>query len=678
MDFSKCTPSLVSLTNTEHMSRLVFDMAGSKIPKLQVSPRKLCLLLSIISCFYSSQEMTTNTVTVEVDEGLKCGSTILTMGNKVGMEYTLHQDPFNTDVMNLFGVSPEGDVKTKVSFDYEDERRNEFNLIIVLREAGKTEGGVVSLVRVKIQDRNDNQPKFPRDLYVASVMENSPVGTYVLGLEDMFVEDPDSGQNSVQVYTIWAGNEAGNFELDSYDLGGLKLLRLKTKENIDREETASFVLTVKVYDVGNPALSSTTQIRINILDENDNAPVFDPSKYSASVNENADIGSFILQVKTHDRDLHGNREVYYFFRPTHDLFTINPYTGIVEVAHALKYRQGKFFELLVVAKDRAGNKSREATGIVQILVVGVSEFPWSWPTDAAVLNPPVFDKKLYFFRVGEDFPVGGAIGRVNARWHDVRSTLRYMVAAKSQDLFSINSKSGAITLINPLDFETKRSHMLKIKAQQEDDRISSFEAEVVNVIITVHIDVEDVEENFFAPVFRHPALLETITDDADGNTVISTVTAHDSDEGSNGKVKYTLTGGTALGKFQINRNGEIRPLIRLTKLLQSLPRLDLIVEAQDNARVPRKARLYLQLQVKKANRNRAVFPSARQEVHVRENSSPGTFVAVVRAEFHKHDTDNFAESMALEYSFPSGGSGEKSKFAIDSTTGKKFYCDVLG
>ena len=653
-------------------------MPGLKVQELQVSPGKLCFLLSIISCFCSSQEMSTNTRTIEVNEGLKGGSIILTLENKVGMEYALHQDSFNTDVTNLFEISPEGDVKTKVSFDYEDERRNEFDLVIVLREAGKTEGGVASLARVKIQDRNDNPPMFPRDLYVASVMENSPVGTYVAGLEDVFAEDSDSGLYSVQVYTIWAGNEAGKFEVDSYDLGGLKFLRLKTKEKIDREETTSFELTVKVYDGGNPALSSTTQVRINILDENDNTPVFDLSKFSASVNENTEIGSSILQVKTHDKDLHENREIYYFFRPTHDFFTVNPHTGIVEVASALNFEQGNFFELHLVAKDRAGNNSREATAIVQILVVDVSGFPPSAPADINVVpKPPVFDKDLFFARVREDFPVGGAIVRVNARretWHDTRATLRYMAAAKIPDLFSINSKSGAITLLNPLDFETKRSHTLEIKVELQDDRFQVLPFSVT----TLHIDVEDVEENVFAPVFRRPALLETIFDDADENTVVSTVTAHDSDQGRNGKVKYAVIGGTALGKFQINRNGEIRPLIRLinSKII-SLPRLDLIVEAQDNARVPRKARLYLQLQVKKANKNRAVFPSARQEVHVRENTSPGTFVAVVRAEFRTRNTKNFAESVALEYSFTSKGSSEKSKFAIDSTTGEMFYCDYI-
>ena len=63
-----------------------------------------------------------------------------------------------------------------------------------------------------------------------------------------------------------------------------------------------YVLTVKAQDGGTPSLSTTVTVYMNVLDVNDNAPVFDPSSYDCQVWENGTIGTSVLTVQATDLD----------------------------------------------------------------------------------------------------------------------------------------------------------------------------------------------------------------------------------------------------------------------------------------------------------------------------------------------------------------------------------------
>lgn len=59
---------------------------------------------------------------------------------------------------------------------------------------------------------------------------------------------------------------------------------------------------VQAQDNGQPSLSTTLTVYCNVLDLNDNAPVFDPLSYSQEIYENVTIGTPVLTVMATDRD----------------------------------------------------------------------------------------------------------------------------------------------------------------------------------------------------------------------------------------------------------------------------------------------------------------------------------------------------------------------------------------
>lgn len=118
-----------------------------------------------------------------------------------------------------------------------------------------------------------------------SVSENIPVNTVVLAIKAI---DKDEGRNSYLEYSLY--DPSKTFTVGPVD--GL----LKVVGRLDRETRANYSLEVTAKDRGDPPRSSKQTILINVLDENDNSPMFDPKHYSASIAENASIGTSVLQV----------------------------------------------------------------------------------------------------------------------------------------------------------------------------------------------------------------------------------------------------------------------------------------------------------------------------------------------------------------------------------------------
>lgn len=63
-----------------------------------------------------------------------------------------------------------------------------------------------------------------------------------------------------------------------------------------------YIFVVQAQDTGKPSLSSTLTVYFNVIDLNDNAPVFDPMSYSNEVFENVTIGTKIVTVSATDLD----------------------------------------------------------------------------------------------------------------------------------------------------------------------------------------------------------------------------------------------------------------------------------------------------------------------------------------------------------------------------------------
>lgn len=106
--------------------------------------------------------------------------------------------------------------------------------------------------------------------------------------------DDDSGVNGEISYVVEEDDGDGIFFLNLVT-GVFNLTRA-----LDYETQQYYILTVRAEDGGGQ--STTIRAYFNILDVNDNPPVFSMSSYSTSLMENLPLGSTVLVFNVTDAD----------------------------------------------------------------------------------------------------------------------------------------------------------------------------------------------------------------------------------------------------------------------------------------------------------------------------------------------------------------------------------------
>lgn len=152
-----------------------------------------------------------------------------------------------------------------------------------------------ALVRISIDDINDNAPKFSLPSYSVKIREDIPKGSVVAAVTAF---DPDLGPEGEVVYSSEDVDSDGSFKIDS--LSGT----IRTTKPLDFEERQVHSLLVFANDRGNPSLSSEVTVTINVVDVNENmyAPQFSDFVLSGSVMENRPALSVVMQVNATDHD----------------------------------------------------------------------------------------------------------------------------------------------------------------------------------------------------------------------------------------------------------------------------------------------------------------------------------------------------------------------------------------
>uniref|UniRef100_A0A8C8F2W4 Cadherin domain-containing protein n=1 Tax=Oncorhynchus tshawytscha TaxID=74940 RepID=A0A8C8F2W4_ONCTS len=386
---------------------------------------------------------------------------------------------------------------------------------------------------IKVQDINDNEPKFLNGPYSARVPEMSPVGTSVVTVVATDADDPTYGNSARVIYSILEGQPYFSVEPKT---GVVKT----ALPNMDREARDQYLLVIQAKDmVGQMGgLSGTTSVMVTLTDVNDNPPHFSRKSYQFSMSESLPVASVVAKIKTLDSDVGPNAEMEYrivdgdglgLFRITPDRDTQE---GLITLQKGLDFETKSSYTLRVEVSNRnidlrflsLGPFSDTAT--VRLIVENVDE-------------PPVFSLPLSKMLISEAAKVGTTIGTVSA--HDPDSTnspIRYSIDRNTdlERFFNIDATTGVISTAKPLDREVNAIHNVTIFAME-----SLHPLQVGKCIIL--ITVTDINDN--APVFAIE--YETyLCESARPGQVIETISAMDRDEPQSGhRFFFSLTAEAA-------------------------------------------------------------------------------------------------------------------------------------
>ncbi|XP_077957351.1 protocadherin gamma-A11 isoform X24 [Gasterosteus aculeatus] len=342
------------------------------------------------------------------------------------------------DVRHMFEVNEDsGEVSLTGQLDYEKKRIFQINLL-AMDNGGLTDS---CKVVVDVVDINDNEPMIKIMSKSAVISESAKPKTVVTMIN---IQDPDAGENGkVQCFIT----ENIPFVLESTSNNFYSLV---TDNELDREGSFEYNITVTCSDEGVPSLSSSVTLTLQISDVNDNAPVFERSSYEAYIVENNTPGLSIFTVNATDVDWNQNARVSYILEdssvngvPVSSYVSVSADSGVIHAVRSFDYEQIKDFHFRVKAQD-GGSPPLSSNVTVKVMINDQNDNP------PQVLYPVQTGGSLVAEMVPRSADVGYLVTKVVAV--DVDSGQNAWLSYKLQKatdraLFEVGLQNGEIRTI---------------------------------------------------------------------------------------------------------------------------------------------------------------------------------------------------------------------------------------
>nr|XP_057919535.1 protocadherin-18b isoform X2 [Doryrhamphus excisus] len=293
---------------------------------------------------------------------------------KIVYSFSSHVSP---KILETFKINPEnGHITLIKKVDY--EATSSYELDVQAQDLGPNSIPGLCKIVVKVVDVNDNKPEININLMtpgkeeVAYISEGAPVDTFIALVR---IDDSDTGLNG-EVMCRLHGH--GHFRLQkTYE----KNYMILTNISLDREKRSEYSLTVIAEDRGSPSLSTIKHFTVQVLDENDNPPRFEKTRYEIFKSENNSPGAYLMTVVASDPDLGTNGQVTYSVvdalvqgSPISTYVTIDPSNGAIYALRSFDHEDVSHINFIVQARD-GGNPSLSANTTVLLTVLDENDNP---------------------------------------------------------------------------------------------------------------------------------------------------------------------------------------------------------------------------------------------------------------------------------------------------------------
>ncbi|XP_044060889.1 protocadherin-19 isoform X8 [Siniperca chuatsi] len=623
---------------------------------MQTKEMELIQLIAVFLLFWVGADAVIN-LKYGINEEMKPGSVI---GNvtkdalKQGFQIA-PQPPYLRVISNSeprwVELSPAGILTTQMKIDRDVVCRQNPKCIISLEVMSNSME--ICVIKVEIEDLNDNAPRFPTSHIDIEISENASPGTR-FPLEG--ASDPDSGIFGVQSYSI-TPNELFGLEIKTRG-DGSKIAELVVQKSLDRETQSHYSYEISAEDGGDPPKIGAVQLNIKVIDSNDNNPVFDEPVYTVNVMENSPINTLVIDLNATDPDEGTNGEVVYSFNSyvtekTRDAFKIDPRTGIITVNGILDYETAQIYEIDVQAKD-LGPNSIPAHCKVTVNVMDTND------------NPPVISLlslNTEMVEVSENAQRGYVIALVRVSDKDSGANGKVQCRLQGNVPFRLQEYESFSTILvdGRLDREQKDTYNLTIQA--EDSGIPPLRA-------TKSLVVKVTDENDNPPHFIKPHYQEMVMENNLPGSCLLAVSAEDPDLGMNGTVSYSIVPGE-IKHMDVNTYVSINPSGRIYSMRsfdhEYTRTFDFKVLARDNGNPSLSSNATVRIVVLDVNDNTPVMTNpplvnGTAEVSIPRNAGVGYMVTQVKAD----DYDE-GENGRLTYTI---SEGDRAFFEIDQVNGE--------
>ncbi len=463
-----------------------------------------------------------------------------------------------------------------------------------------TDGGTPALsstttARIAISLSDFSSPKFAQQEYQAEISENVAIGTFVILVCAI--------SRTTLIYDIIQGNDERRFKINRYTS------IITTQRNFDFEMTSSYMLVIQAVNMA--GIASSVTVCIQVVDENDNTPVFQELTYTGTISEASSINSVVISedgkplvIEATDADKNHNALlVFQIVEDTAKLFfTVDSGTGSVRTIAKLDYETFRSFYFSVNVRDSGRPQlTAEKPAKVLIRVVNIND------------SPPQFSQEAYDTVLLLPTYVGVEVLRVEATDPDMTTDLMYSLADSNLEHFKMDSSSGILTVKN--NKLSKDRYRFNVKVS--DGRY--FCTALVTVLVREAMDSGLLfsQTSYFSSVLENSVNITTVS-------IVNAVGNH-----LNEPLKYTLlNAGT---RFTIRTTSGVIQTTGVPFDREQQELYELVVEASREYDQLRVARVTVRVEVEDVNDNGPEFLGLPYYAAVQVDAEPGSSIFQVSA-----------------------------------------------
>ncbi|XP_040905172.1 protocadherin Fat 4-like [Toxotes jaculatrix] len=430
---------------------------------------------------------------------------------------------------------------------------------------------------------------------------------------------------------------------------------LYVTQPLDREKVAKYMLQAHAVADGSGNAEDPMDIILNVIDQNDNRPVFTQDTFLGTVPEASAKDFEVITVTAADADEpnNDNSDIRYSIvsqepqLPSNNLFEINPVTGAIRVsAGGLDREKFPNYTLVVRAADTQG-EGLSAEAKVILTVTDSSDNASVFAQPSSETNPPV--PVLHFPKSADGLrrrkrdwvippinipennrgPFPSHVVQIRSLEDKIKK-IYYSITGSGADqdpvgLFTMDRNTGILYVTQPLDRERVARYMLQAHAVADG---SGNAEDPMDIIVNV------IDQNDNRPVFTQDTFLGTVPEASAKDFEVITVTATDADEpnNDNSDIRYRIISQEP--QLPSNNLFEINPVTGAIRVSaggldrEKYPKYTLVVRAADTQGEGLSAQAKVILTVTDSNDNAPVFTQPSYEATVEENKV-GVLVATL-------------------------------------------------
>uniref|UniRef100_A0A1I8GEK0 Cadherin domain-containing protein n=1 Tax=Macrostomum lignano TaxID=282301 RepID=A0A1I8GEK0_9PLAT len=407
------------------------------------------------------------------------------------------------------------------------------------------------------------------------------------------------------------------------------------------------LLVTALVTAGTTVTTATASLTVSVLDDNEFAPAFTQSVYSATIDENMPAGAFVAAVFATDMDSGPNAMVRYSIE-----------SCVPALDFGIASGTGRVVTLRSLDRESIQGYNDALTGAVtdQLFILSLTAADADAGPNGNVTYRIISGNEGSRFRLDA---ISGNLSLVAAL--DYETTRDYTLRVQAADGGSPPRISTSSILISVLDLEKK---FLLVEAVDPDSGLNglvSYRLMHNGSSGTVEFPFNISKDSWLSATFpldrEQPVYNSVIAETAPVGTFVATVLATDPDLGENGAIVYSLlrAEGAGDGAFAISasaKSGVVTLAARLDSAVQAEHRLT--VQACDLGQPPKCSKAQLVVSVTPENRASPVF-----------SAPPGGYKFRAVGRLIATDADPGVNGL-LRYSLLAGGSGS---FVVDAASG---------